>query len=260
MGTHSTTSDNAEGKRESEYLRWRYFSDTSTHYEFDRNTRPTGEGYFILESYYSSYSVNPSSSEGGLWVSFNNDYINSSPYDHQQNGLDGINANDYSTSNIRQYMNSEGLVYKSYSYFSTDRVYSPSGVQSNMFTDLHIDPDNDIVYERIIGRTLSDLYTNMGWNGSSSSPTFNNVNFPDLTNADPGYQYQDTDSDKFWLLSEYEAYNLLGDSTQDAMNSSSADRSWGDYYWLRSPNSGDAGYACSADRDGGLNLDNSVSN
>ena len=65
MGTYSTTSDNAEGKRESEYLRWRYFSNTTSHYEFDRNTRPTGGGYFILENYFSSFA---SINEGGYIV------------------------------------------------------------------------------------------------------------------------------------------------------------------------------------------------
>ena len=115
MGTYSTTSDNAEGKRESEYLRWRYFAEEETpynadtetapvayHYEFDRNTRPTGEGYFILESYYSSYSVSPNSNEGGLCVSFNNDYTYRSYADatHNFNGWNNIDADDYSTSNI----------------------------------------------------------------------------------------------------------------------------------------------------------------
>ena len=260
MGTYSTTTDNTEGKRESEYLRWRYFSDTTSHYEFDRNTRPTGEGYFILETYISSFNVSPSTTEGGLRLSWNNEYTYNSShtpsYYHQQHRWTNVQANDYSTSTIRQYMNSEEDVYKYYSY--SNPTYTPAGVQSNMFTDLHIDPDNDIVYERIIGRTLSDLYTNMGWNGNSSSPTFNSVTFPDLANADPGYQYQETDSDKFWLLSEYEAYNLLGDSTQDAMNLTSADRSWGDAYWLRSPYSNNAGSACIAYYVGSLDLNGRV--
>ena len=256
MGTFSTTTDNSEGKRESEYLRWRYFSNTTSHYEFDRSTRPTGEGYFILESYYSGYD---STDVGGLDCSWNNDYTYRSSTDvtHNNNGWTNIDANDYSTSNIRQYMNSEELVHKSSS--SSNSICIPSGTQSNMFIDLHIDPENDIVYERIIGRTLEDLYTNMGWNESPTSPTFNNIDFPDLTGAEEGYRYQKTDSDKFWLLSQYEAYNLLGDSSQ-AMNSSSADRSWGTWYWLRSPYSSYANYACYADNDGNLNHDNYVDN
>ena len=233
MGTYSTTSDNAEGKRESEYLRWRYFSDTTSHYEFDRNTRPTGEGYFILESYFSSFA---SRNEGGLYCSWNNDYLNASPYKHQLNGWTNIDANDYSTSTIRQYMNSEELVSKSYTSTSTDAgtVYSPStnsSDQSNMFTDLHIDPDNDIIYTDIIGRTLGDLYTDMSNSGTNPQ----DVDFPkgspdDWIGATITYSREDTD--KFWLLSYYEAYTLL---SGNATTSSDTDREWGDYYWLRSP-------------------------
>ena len=236
MGTYSTTTDNSEDKRESEYLRWRYFSDTTSHYEFNRNTRPTGEGYFILETYISSFNVLPSTTGGGLRVSWNNDYLNSSPYKHQLNGWTNIDANDYSTSNIRQYMNSEDLVHKSSSL--SNSIYSPSGTQSNMFTDLHIDPDNDIVYERIIGRTLGDLYTDMSNSGISPA----DVDFPkgspnDWTGATITYNREDTD--KFWLLSYYEAYNFLGNGS----SASDTDRSWGYSYCLRSPDSSCAFYA-----------------
>lgn len=241
MGTYSTTADNSEGKRESEYLRWRYFSDTTSHYEFNRNRRPTGEGYFILESYFSSFA---SRNEGGLYCSWNNDYLNASPYKHQLNGWTDIDANDYSTSTIRQYMNSEELVSKSYTRESTDAgtVYSPSkdlSFQSNMFTDLHIDPDNDIVYERIIGRTLGDLYTNM----SDSETNPQDVDFPkgspdDWTGATITYSREDTD--KFWLLSYYEAYKLL---SGNATTSSDTDRKWGNYYLLRSPYSSYSNFA-----------------
>ena len=240
MGTYSTTTDNTEGKRESEYLRWRYFSDTTPHYDFNRNTRPKGEGYFILESYFSSFA---SRNEGGLYCSWNNDYLNASPYKHQLNGWTDIDANDYSTSTVRQYMNSEELVSKSYTSKSTDAgtVYSPStdlSYQSNMFTDLHIDPDNDIIYTDIIGRTLGDLYTDMSNSGTNPQ----DVDFPkgspdDWTGATITYSREDTD--KFWLLSYYEAYTLL---SGNATTSSDTDRKWGKSYWLRSPFSSNSYY------------------
>ena len=235
MGTHSTTTDNAEGKRESEYLRWRYFSDTTSHYEFDRNTRPTGDGYFILESCYDSYGVEPSSGEGGLCMSWNNEYIQSGTifnrtYKHQLNGWTNIDANDYATSNIRQYINGN-TVYKSYTG-SGSAGYTPYGTQSNMFADLHIDPDNDIVYSQIIGRTLGDLYSN-----NLDSASGGSVDFPDLSGADVGYQYQETDTDRFWLLSYYEAYNLL---SGNATTSTDLDRYWGEWFLLRSPRSSHA--------------------
>ena len=247
MGTYSTTSDNAEGKRESEYLRWRYFSDTTSHYEFDRNTRPTGEGYFILENYYSSYA---STSVGGLYVSWNNDYTYRSSRDatHNYNGWNNIDANDYSTSNIRQYINGND-VQKSYSG-SWNTTVTPNGTSSNMFTDLHIDPDNDIIYTDIIGRTLGDLYTDMSNSGTNPQ----DVDFPkgspdDWTGATITYSREDTD--KFWLLSYYEAYTLL---SGNATTSSDTDREWGDSYWLRSPNSSNSCGAFYVFTSGNLNV------
>ena len=245
MGTYSTTSDNAEGKRESEYLRWRYFSDTTSHYEFDRNTRPTGEGYFILENYYSSYA---STSVGGLYVSWNNDYTyrSSSDATHNYNGWNNIDANDYSTSNIRQYINGND-VQKSYSG-SWNTTVTPNGTSSNMFTDLHIDPDNDIIYTDIIGRTLGDLYTDMSNSGTNPQ----DVDFPkgspdDWTGAKITYSREDTD--KFWLLSYYEAYTLL---SGNATTSSDTDRKWGYYYWLRSPHSSNSNSAFLVNTSGSL--------
>ena len=241
MGTYSTTTDNEEGKRESEYLRWRYFAEETTayvagteteevlaegkHYDFDPNTRPTGNGYFILETHKSAFN---STNVGGLYCSWNNDYtyVSDTNATHNNNGWDNIQANDYSTSTIRQYMNSEDLVSKSYSG-SWNETVTPSGTQSNMFTDLHIDPENDIVYNHITARTLGDLYSNMYQSTSGGS-----VAFPDLSGADEGYQYQSTDSDKFWLLSYYEAYSLL---SGNATTSSDTDRVWWNNYWLRSP-------------------------
>lgn len=229
MGTYSTTTDNAEGKRESEYLRWRYFSDTTSHYEFDRNTRPTGEGYFILETWIQQFNAIGNATD--LGVSWNNDYTyrSSSDATHNYNGWNNIDANDYSTSNIRQYINGND-VQKSYSG-SWNTTVTPNGTSSNMFTALHIDPDNDIIYTDIIGRTLGDLYTDMSNSGTNPQ----DVDFPkgspdDWTGATITYSREDTD--KFWLLSYYEVYTLL---SGNATTSSNTDREWGDYYWLRSP-------------------------
>ncbi len=260
MGTYSTTTDNEEDKRESEYLRWRYFAEETTeyvaetettqavlaegqHYNFDPNTRPTGNGYFILETYTSAFS---SSESNGIWCSFNNDYLESSlKIDHQLNGWDNIDANDYSTSTVRQYMNSTELVSKSYTTTSVDEgtVYEPSKdsrYQSNMFTDLHIDPENDIVYSQIIARTLGDLYSRNYNDTDGLDSNGNGINFPDLSSADPEYQYQETDGDKFWLLSYYEASNLL---SENSTIGNDADRAWGEWFWLRSPSFDYAAYA-----------------
>ena len=226
MGTYSTTTDNEEGKRVSKYLRWRYFAEETTEYNSDTNTapaasrynfnaseRPTGNGYFILETYVDYFYTDDV--DGGLRVSFNNDY--SGNY-HQEHGWTNVYGSDYSTSTIRQYIIGN-TVQKTYSG-NVGTTVIPSGDASNMFNDLHIDPENDIVYSQIISRTLGDLYSNM-----RNTTTVGATVFPDLSGADEGYQYQMTDSDKFWLLSYYEANRLL----------SSAGREWGASYSLRTP-------------------------
>ena len=226
MGTYSTTSNNEEGKRESEYLRWRYFSDTSTHYEFDRNTRPTGEGYFILETWIQQFKAYGNATD--LGVSWNNDYKNTSG-NHQLNGWTDIDANDYSTSTIRQYINGNTVKKLAANQSGT---YVPSGALTNMFECFNIDPDNDIIYTDIIGRTLGDLYTDM--TDATTDPQ--DVTMPKGSSS--GWEgaeitYSEDDTDKFWLLSYYEAYTLL---SGNATTSSDTDRKWGGQYWLRSPN------------------------
>lgn len=89
-----------------------------------------------------------------------------------------------------------------------------------MYSDLNLDPENDIVYKKIIERSLGDLYTDM--TDSETSPT--DVAFPDLSNAAEGYQYSESDTDKFWLLSYYEAFTLL---SGNATTSTDADRELG---------------------------------
>ena len=151
-------------------------------------------------------------------------------------------------------MNSEELVCKSFS--SSNSIYSPSGTQSNMFTDLHIDPDNDIIYTDIIGRTLGDLYTDMSNSGTNPQ----DVDFPkgspdDWTGAKITYSREDTD--KFWLLSYYEAYTLL---RGNAITSSDTYRKWGEYYWLRSPTSSLSHLAAYVSTTGNLNSGGSIYN
>ena len=94
-----------------------------------------------------------------------------------------------------------------------------------MYADYNIDPENDIVYQNIIGRSLGDLYSDM--NGSTSG---GEVTFPTF-NENATIKYTENDVDKFWLLSYKEAYNLIG--------SADAVRIWpsgsANYYWLRSP-------------------------
>ena len=240
------------GQTQSEYIRWKYIasvddstgSDVATKYStFDANTAPTGEGYFYLETNVLS-AIGRDGTNNMIEVSFNNDYTpgGSTGNYHNLHGWTNVEANDYATSNVRQYINGNDS-YDSYSGNSSSG-YTPSGRLSNMYDDLNIDTANDIIYNQIITRSLGELYQD----NASSSTNPGDVTFPDLSGADVGYRYQKTDEDAFWLLSYYEVYNLVG---------SSNDRVWpigsANIYWLRSPNSTFSYYVSYVRTSGSLN-------
>ena len=238
MGTIATSTG-------SEYIKWRYISaDGENAYTYNSSTAPSGTGYFILET--NVLTANGlDGTNNMLEVPFNADYTSESganpQYHHIQNGWDNIAANDYSTSNVRQYINGNNA-YDSYTY--ANNIYTPSGRYSNMYSDYNIDPENDLVYQNIIGRSLGDLYTGMGWNASTSSDT----TFPTFSEG-ATIKYTENDVDKFWLLSAQEAINLLG--------SENADRVWtsgsANYYWLRSPYSSGTNNAYRVNTSGSIN-------
>ena len=221
MGTIATSTG-------SEYIKWRYISaDGENAYSYNSSTAPSGTGYFILET--NVLTANGlDGTNNMIEVPFNADYINESganpQYHHRQNGWENIAANDYSTSNVRQYINGNNA-YDNYTLANS--IYTPSGRYSNMYVDYNIDPENDLVYQNIIGRSLGDLYTGMSWNGSTSSPTYSDTTFPTF-NEGATIKYTESDTDKFWLLSYKEAYNLFP---------TMSDSLWMNMYWLRSPSS-----------------------
>lgn len=224
MGTIATSTG-------SEYIKWRYISaDGENKYTYNSSTAPSGTGYFILETNVLN-AVGLDGTNNMMEIPFNADYISESgatpQYHHRQNGWVNIAANDYVTSNVRQYINGNNA-YDNCTANSSYTEFTPSGRYSNMYSDYNIDPENDLVYQNIIGRRLGDLYTGMGWNGNTSSDT----TFPTF-NEGATIKYTENDVDKFWLLSAQEAINLLGSSDADRVwPSGSANR-----YWLRSPHS-----------------------
>ena len=168
-------------------------------------------------------------------------------YQHRQNGWDNIATNDYATSSVRQYINGNNA-YDNYTVNSSYTEYTPTGRYSNMYSDYNIDPENDLVYQNIIGRSLGDLYTGMGWNGSTSSPSYSNTTFPTF-NEGATIKYTENDVDKFWLLSAQEAINLLGSSNSDRVWPSGS----ANLYWLRSPHSSITGAAFYVFTSGSIN-------
>lgn len=154
-----------------------------------------------------------------LEIVYNNSF-SSSNNNHTETGWTNIKANDYATSTIRRYINGTD-VQKGVS--SSSGTYSPSGETSSMFTDLNIDPENDYIYNKISERSLSNLYSNM-----ANSTTGGSVTYPSFTSN----SINRSTSDKFWLLSYNEVYELLGDGNA---STASDDRAWAEWYWLRSP-------------------------
>ena len=218
------------GTTQSEYIKWRYISaDGENAYTYNSTTAPSGTGYFILETNVLN-AVGLDGTNNMIEMPFNNDYKNSSPYTHVKNGWDNINANDYATSSVRQYINGNNA-YDYYTY--ENNIYSPSGRYSNMYSDYNIDPENDLVYQNIIGRSLGDLYSNMYGSSSGGSVTFPTFN------EGATIKYTESDTDKFWLLSYKEALALLGSEDDDRVWPSGSANT----YWLRSPYSSNSNYA-----------------
>ena len=182
------------------------------------------------------------------------------------------NANDYKTSTIRRYMNYTGdnKVVKHASWqdaggllgageLPEDLVFgcNESSQATNMVTDLNIDIEQDIIYNEIFARSLKDdLYADIGASNTDDE-VGTAVDVPDVTVQG----LNDTDSDKFWLLSVAEANTLF-----PAGSSGDADRDWNgtdqlmdeegnflmDIYWLRSPNSSDTVFAYNVYSDGNV--------
>lgn len=221
------------GETQSEYVRWRYLasvddsggSDVATKYStFNENMVPTGDGYFLLESNVLT-PIGRDGTNNMVEVSFNNDYTWYEKVEayHNLHGFVDIKANDYATSTVRQYINGRsGQLYYSQSYDDGNYIFSPDGRTSNMFYDLNIDTSNDIVYKKIVARRLGELYMDSG------------VDFPDLSSADEGYKYSEDDADEFWLLSDNEVKQLLGEDMSDYAWTTAQS-----YYLGRTPSDGD---------------------
>ena len=121
-----------------------------------------------------------------------------------------------------------------------------------MLKDYDIDTIN-YVYNKISGRTLSSMLTNMSGSatisGTTQTWTYTNATLPTGVSG--------TTTDKFWLLSVDEALRFLCGATDRIWGEDEwEDALWGEYtfedatggyvgtwYWLRSPYSSSSGYA-----------------
>ena len=208
----------------SEYLRWRYFTsyiepeengevNPKAQYTYEPGVRPTpnsedGTGCFILETTIKSMA-NLNSLTYCEYCNIS-DYINDSEISdqatkyHKTGDLKNVLANDYATSTIRSYL--KGI----------DVNNMGSSYSSNYLKDLGID-NNDFIYSnKINARDIEDLYKNnkvtIDGDPKDSATTIDKYTFSDLDlpkDINNKVLYEN-DSDKFWLLSFWETYNLLG--------------------------------------------------
>ncbi|MBQ3494115.1 MAG: hypothetical protein IJA69_01730 [Clostridia bacterium] len=220
MGTLPATTA-VDGVYTEHNIKWRYISQNGTSSYTSETAPTTTSGYYIIESDVMSLTKNNNllrddSSWGGLlcmtydkWGDGNYSLKNPNVY-----------ANDYAYSDIRQYMKGTN-VYKG----SND-----SSQYSNIFKDFCIDVDNDLVYNKIIRRTLTDLYTDFS--------QYPNGDAVDLSTYAPEQGYDMTQSDAFWLISYQEALTMLCGGTWNnaKANWEVVEESSNDFWILRNPN------------------------
>ena len=259
-------------------IRWRLISTDggTTRYTYQAGQVPTGNGVFIQETtspYYVTIDWNDSypfytERPEDEYYALNYCAFNPYKYDNNtkqyylinENGeyIDAngnvtaqgtVLANDYFASNIRKYLNGTEEVYKKTTYNNGNYIYDTTGDKSNMLKDYDIDASN-YVYNKISGRTLNSMLTNMsGSENNDSVWTYTNATLPTGISG--------TTTDKFWLLSVDEVLRLLCGVTDNTWGEDEwSGALWGeytytdetggfmgDYYWLRSPYSSSSRFA-----------------
>ena len=240
MGTY-------KGTDQVEYIRWRYVTSDLTGYAQATNPNDTTTlsdltGMYIQETYVDEYSLSSLSSIHK--VSWENSYKGNY---HTETGLEEVKANEYRASNIRKYLNftDDDVVSKDCDYSSSSGYYG-SGVQSNLCKDLNIDIDNDIIYNQITARPLTNsegtgLYDNM-YESTSGGKVECDTSYA-LPYPDGEGSIDDSNFDKFWLPSYYEMYKLFTNDSGANTAGSCPSRVWradgqDAFYFLRTPFSG----------------------
>ena len=157
-------------------------------------------------------------------ISFQNAYTQSSPY---LNTKYGVKANDYATSNVREYL--KGNTVQRAAAKDSNGTYKAYGTPVNFLTTYNL--TNDPLYSRIQARTLASLYNESAISGETAEMK----TVPTSTTSTP----VDTTSDKFWLLSQTEMETIFVDDKSDNYYMSARTSVLGDtsaaYWWLRSP-------------------------
>ena len=177
------------GNFKTQYLRWKYLSSDYTY------SQPTGPNEQNLEDL------------SGIYVLDTVDEL-------LKGKIFDASSNSYRESAIRKYLN-----------YTNGQVIATGTLQeaSNMCKDLNINVENDVIYPLIAARTVESLYSNMK-NDSGDSLVYSQ----DVITDTKGNEISDTEFDKFWIMSSYEATMLI---TEQYRGWESAYCS----YWLRTP-------------------------
>lgn len=177
------------GNFKTQYLRWRYISSDYTY------SQPTGPNEQDLKDL------------SGI-------YVLDTVHESLRGKIFDTASNSYRDSVIRKYLN-----------YTNNQVVEGAGTQevSNMCKDLNINVKNDVIYSLISCRTMESLYSNIK-NDSGDSLIYSQETITDTN----GNEISDTEFDKFWIMSSYEATMLI---TEQYRGWDSAYCS----YWLRTP-------------------------
>ena len=221
-------------------VRWRYVADVTNGVENATRFAPTstnapdttkGKGMFILNSdIFTADTLISGYEDRNAYSLDENDGIiqflspdmykyTNSKYYHKTEGYTDIYANDYAASNLRAFL--------------TGRTNVAGQDVGNLMNVIGIDSTNAI-YQKIQGRTLTDLYSSINQDGSTLTlPT----------------QFEGSATDMFWSLSWNEALTILGGGSKfqnELIWQSPAyseymewlrdsESYWNAEYWLRSP-------------------------
>ena len=206
------------------------------------DTTAFGKGLMLNKTYVMlSEKVLYTESIDNKEISFQNNYDGSaSPYLNNS----GYSAQDYATSNVRNYLKGAENVYRGYK--SGGIKYEPDTTRKkiNLLSDYNL--TNDTMYAKIHGRTLTSLYSNIGTFYSSATKWSS-----DYSGTDENLK--GTTPDKLWLLSDSEVNTLLGTTLSLRKTSTYGGTvSRADSWWLRSPNSVGANYVHDVGNNGNL--------
>ena len=236
------------GERNNEKVKWLIvgaFNNNKVTALTDSDKTPLSQGYMLKDTTYVMlsekvlYTESNTESTTNYGISFQNKYTNSGSYLNDY----GYSAQDYATSNIRNYLKGADDVYRSYTYDSTTKQYSPDKSKSrvNLLTDYNL--TSDPIYAKIQGRTLTSLYNE----SAITNETKEMKTVPTTKSGYTAVNFTGNTEDKLWLLSQTEMEEIFKAdyvegsrethfypvymSSRTSVLGASSSASW----WLRSP-------------------------